>query len=258
MRRAPGGGRKPKLVCDEDTILKIRHLANIQGTKEEAAGALLVSESTFSLFLHGHIKAREAWDLGRHEGRASLRRVQWKLAQRSPAMAIWLGKQYLGQKDKTPPMNALLMAANAGAVSRKGNVVARVTETVNNKVAGADLAGNAVPSTEMRRRAPGGGRKPKLVCDKDTILTIRHLAKIQCTKEEAAGALLVSERTFSLFLHGHIKAHEAWDLGRHEGRASLRRVQWKLARRSPAMAIWLGKQYLGQKRGQDPNWRRSE
>ena len=145
----------------------------------------------------------------------------------------------------------------AGAISRKGNAAARVIETVKNKVAGGDLAGNAVPSTEMRRRAAGGGRKPKLVCDEDTILKIRHLAKIQCTKEEAAGALLVSERTFSLFLHGHIKAHEAWDLGRHQGRASLRRVQWKLAQRSPAMAIWLGKQYLGQKDktqiGGDPN-----
>jgi len=54
--------------------------------------------------------------------------------------------------------------------------------------------------------APGGGRKPKLVCGEDTILKIRHLAKIQCTKEEAAGALLAGERTFSLFLHLHIAA----------------------------------------------------
>ena len=117
----------------------------------------------------------------------------------------------------------------AGAVSRKGNVAARVIENVKNKVAGSDLAGNAVPSAELRRRAPGGGRKPKLVCDEDTILKIRHLAHIQGTKEEAAGALLVSERTFSLFLHVHIKAREAWELGRHEGRVSLRRAQWKLA-----------------------------
>ncbi len=32
-------------------------------------------------------------------GRISLRRKQWKLADRSATMAIWLGKQYLGQKD---------------------------------------------------------------------------------------------------------------------------------------------------------------
>ncbi len=33
-------------------------------------------------------------------GRISLRRMQFKLAQKSPAMAIFLGKQYLGQTDK--------------------------------------------------------------------------------------------------------------------------------------------------------------
>ena len=29
----------------------------------------------------------------------SLRRIQWKHAEKSVPMAIWLGKQYLGQKD---------------------------------------------------------------------------------------------------------------------------------------------------------------
>ena len=30
----------------------------------------------------------------------SLRRLQFRMAEKSPAMAIWLGKQYLGQTDK--------------------------------------------------------------------------------------------------------------------------------------------------------------
>lgn len=94
------GGRPPKLVADEDTLKKVRHLANIQCTQLEAAGALLVAEATFEQFLRNNIKAREAWDLGLSEGRASLRRTQFKQAQRSAAMSIWLGKQYLGQKDK--------------------------------------------------------------------------------------------------------------------------------------------------------------
>ena len=29
----------------------------------------------------------------------SLRRIQWKHAEKSVPMAIWLGKQYLGQRD---------------------------------------------------------------------------------------------------------------------------------------------------------------
>ena len=33
-------------------------------------------------------------------GKVSLRRTQWTLAEKSPAMAIFLGKNYLGQSDK--------------------------------------------------------------------------------------------------------------------------------------------------------------
>jgi hypothetical protein len=32
-------------------------------------------------------------------GKSSLRRAQWKLAEKNASMAIWLGKQYLEQKD---------------------------------------------------------------------------------------------------------------------------------------------------------------
>jgi hypothetical protein len=32
-------------------------------------------------------------------GKSSLRRAQWNLAQKNASMAIWLGKQYLGQRD---------------------------------------------------------------------------------------------------------------------------------------------------------------
>src|ERR1700731_4696335 len=193
---------------------------------------------------------KTAWSMC-HRVRAALANEDFaKLAGIAEVDGTFVGglakNGHIGKRGKGGGTGGTGKTPIAGAISRKGNAVARVSETVKNKVAGADLAGNAVPSAEIRRRAAGGGRKPKLVCDEDTILKIRHLANIQGTKEEAAGALLVSERTFSLFLHGHIKAREAWDLGRHEGRASLRRVQWKLAQRSPTMAIWLGKQCLGQ------------
>lgn len=36
----------------------------------------------------------------RNRGKISLRRYQWRQAEHSAPMAIWLGKQYLGQKDK--------------------------------------------------------------------------------------------------------------------------------------------------------------
>ena len=42
----------------------------------------------------------EVFKIKRGKGQISLRRTQWKLAEKNPTMAIFLGKQYLGQKDK--------------------------------------------------------------------------------------------------------------------------------------------------------------
>lgn len=42
----------------------------------------------------------EVFKLKRGKGQISLRRMQWKLSEKNTAMAIWLGKQYLGQKDR--------------------------------------------------------------------------------------------------------------------------------------------------------------
>lgn len=42
----------------------------------------------------------EVFKKKRGKGQISLRRMQWKLAEKNTAMAIFLGKQYLGQKDK--------------------------------------------------------------------------------------------------------------------------------------------------------------
>lgn len=43
---------------------------------------------------------QEAFKVFRKRGYMSLRRIQWGLAEKSPAMAIFLGKNYLGQSDK--------------------------------------------------------------------------------------------------------------------------------------------------------------
>ena len=59
-----------------------------------------VSEFALSRFFARFHEAANAFDEGASEGRASLRRIQWMQAQKSPAMAIWLGKQWLGQRDK--------------------------------------------------------------------------------------------------------------------------------------------------------------
>lgn len=90
-----------KLQLDDELIKQIQGLARIQCTMKEAGAVLGVNEVTFSLFLKAHKKAMEAWDYGKENGKASLRRYQFKTAETNPTMQIWLGKQMLDQVDKS-------------------------------------------------------------------------------------------------------------------------------------------------------------
>lgn len=93
-------GRPPKLVETEELLKQIEGLARIQCTQREAAAVLRVHRDTFADFLRSHEKAMEAWENGLENGKASLRRHQYKMAENNPTMAIWLGKQWLDQRDK--------------------------------------------------------------------------------------------------------------------------------------------------------------
>ena len=42
----------------------------------------------------------EIWEMKSSLGKISLRRIQFKQAETNPSMAIWLGKQILGQTDQ--------------------------------------------------------------------------------------------------------------------------------------------------------------
>ena len=75
---------------------------------------------------------------------------------------------------------------------------------------------------------------------------IRSLAKLQCTQGEACGFLGISPITFKKILKTDERARKAWEDGHKEGCVSLRRKQWRLAAKHAGMAIFLGKQYLGQ------------
>jgi len=75
---------------------------------------------------------------------------------------------------------------------------------------------------------------------------LEKLGALQCTYDEAAAWFGVSRRTFATKMT-LAKYREAWDRGQLKGRISLRRTQFQLAKKSAGMAIWLGKNYLGQK-----------
>lgn len=89
----------------------------------------------------------------------------------------------------------------------------------------------------MNKKNKGG--RPKKAID---YKLVERLGKIMCTEEEVANMLEVSVRTLQRdkeFCRIYKKATE-------NGKMSLRRTQFKLARTSASMAIFLGKQYLGQ------------
>lgn len=83
---------RPKKEIDYTAVEK---LANIQCTQEEIASFLELSVRT----LQRDEEFCRIYKKGQDNGKMSLRRMQYKLADKNPTMAIWLGKQYLKQRD---------------------------------------------------------------------------------------------------------------------------------------------------------------
>jgi hypothetical protein len=83
--------------------------------------------------------------------------------------------------------------------------------------------------------------------DNDTLRVIAELARLFCTQAEIAAVLGVSRRTLQTFLYAHEVGHQAWEAGLQHAKISLRRKQLALADKSAPVAIFLGKNYLGQR-----------
>ena len=86
-------GGRPKFIIDYALVEK---LAQIMCTQEEIANFLGCSRDT----LLRDPRFCDIYKKGLDSGKMSLRRAQFKMAQTNTTMAIWLGKQYLGQTDK--------------------------------------------------------------------------------------------------------------------------------------------------------------
>lgn len=78
------------------------NLCSIQCTLAEIAGVFDCSEDTIERWCKATYKESFAETYKKHsaKGKMSLRRAQFKLAEKNAAMAIFLGKQYLGQRDQ--------------------------------------------------------------------------------------------------------------------------------------------------------------
>lgn len=89
---------RPRKIINKTEFEK---LCGLHCTKNEIAGFFDVSEDTIERFCKREYKEGFAVIYAKKSalGKISLRRAQFKLAEKSAVMAIFLGKNYLGQRD---------------------------------------------------------------------------------------------------------------------------------------------------------------
>ena len=89
---------RPRKEIDQK---QFENLCGLQCTLEEICGRFGVTDKTLNSWCKRTYSESfsEVFRQKRSTGKISLRRSQWRLAEKNASMAIWLGKQYLGQKD---------------------------------------------------------------------------------------------------------------------------------------------------------------
>ena len=92
-------GPKPKVNKAE-----FEKLCALQCTLLEIASWFNCTDDTIENFCKAEygMKFSEVFRIKRGKGQVSLRRMQWQLAEKNTSMAIFLGKQFLGQRDNFP------------------------------------------------------------------------------------------------------------------------------------------------------------
>lgn len=89
---------RPRKEIDQK---QFENLCGLQCTLEEICGWFDVCSDTLETWCKRTYKRSfsEVFAQKRGAGKISLRRSQWRLAEKNAAMAIFLGKQFLGQRD---------------------------------------------------------------------------------------------------------------------------------------------------------------
>lgn len=111
---------RPRKEIDQK---QFESLCGLQCTKEEICGFFGITDKTLENWCRRTYKAgfSEVFRQKRGMGKISLRRHQWRLAEKNANMAIWLGKQYLGQKDH-------IETTNGGEIEVKMRALADIIE----------------------------------------------------------------------------------------------------------------------------------
>lgn len=90
---------RPKAIINKEEFEK---LCALQCTLAEICDWFNVQDDTLNSWCKENYDGKtfsEIFKVKRGKGLVSLRRNQWKLAEKNAAMAIFLGKNYLGQRD---------------------------------------------------------------------------------------------------------------------------------------------------------------
>ena len=99
--------------------------------------------------------------------------------------------------------------------------------------------------TEIAKERGKSGPKPKEI----NWQLFEDLCSLQCTQSEMASVLHIHidtlrDRAVAHYEDQYSNVYKRFSEG---GKTSLRRFQFNLAKKNTTMAIWLGKQWLGQK-----------
>jgi hypothetical protein len=105
------------------------------------------------------------------------------------------------------------------------------------------MAGRSTKPKQTAKKRPKNPREDKADIDIDEF---EKLAALQCTQQEIAAFFRVCRKTIVRRLK-EPEYRMAFERGQAAGLISLRRKQFQQAESSASMAIFLGKQYLGQR-----------
>ncbi len=115
---------RPRKEIDQEEFEK---LCALQCTQEEICAWFDVTDKTLTGWCKRTYNKSfsEIFAIKRERGKVSLRRRQFKLAERSAAMAIFLGKNYLNQSDK-------VVYENHDAIDRLDDILEGVRANATN------------------------------------------------------------------------------------------------------------------------------
>ncbi len=137
MARKPTGEPVGRPEKDIDWNM-FEQLCGIHCTTGEIASFLKVHEDTLrprALAYYGGDDYSAIYKKFQETGKCSLRRNQFAMSKTNASMAIWLGKQYLGQKDKEEEIHVTPETLNAFSTFMdmlgKAQSDARKTEETN-------------------------------------------------------------------------------------------------------------------------------